>query len=101
MLGLFVELFERLATLSFPRDKSVCRPPVYHARRCRWSGELHILGEDQRFNGEALASMRFSSPVRSCASISIGSRVRSTKSIMPPCTRSYVSQLALRPPNFA
>ena len=46
-LGLFVELFERLATLSFPRDKSVCAPALYDSRRRRWTGKLRILGEDQ------------------------------------------------------
>src|SRR3989339_1044744 len=46
-LGLFVELFERLATFSFPRGKSVCAPAVYDSRRRRWTGKLRILGEDQ------------------------------------------------------
>ena len=45
-LGLFVELFERLATFCFPRGKSVCAPAVYDSRR-RWTGKLRILGEDQ------------------------------------------------------
>src|SRR5271166_6878463 len=54
-----------------------------------------------RFNGEASASARFSCLARFCASTSIASRLRPTKSIIPLCTRSCVSQPALRPLNFA
>src|SRR3989339_1660076 len=46
-LGLFVELFERLATLSFPCGKSVCAPAVYDSRRRRWTGKLRIFGKNQ------------------------------------------------------
>jgi len=54
-----------------------------------------------RFNGEASASARFSCLARFCASTSIACRLRPTKSIIPLCTRSCVSQPALRPLNFA
>jgi len=46
-LCLFIELFERLATLSFPGSKSICASAVNNDRRRRWTGKLRILGEDQ------------------------------------------------------
>ncbi len=47
MLGIFVKLFKRFATLSFPRGKSVCAPSVYNDCRRRRTGELRSLREDQ------------------------------------------------------
>ena len=86
-----------------PRTEPLYLPGANRIRQPAQAGQTKsALTFRPRFNGEALASARFSCLARSCASTSIDlPRTAERESIIPPCTRSCVSRPALRPPSFA